>query len=404
GLARRLAARPDVARIEANPRLRMPAPPPEEPGGPWVIAESPEAIEPNLTQVGAPDVWALGYTGLGVVVGGQDTGVQWDHPALQAHYRGWNGSTASHDYNWHDAIHDGDGDCGVDAAEPCDDDDHGTHTIGTMVGDDSGTNRIGMAPGAQWIACRNMQEGVGTPASYTECFEWFVAPTDLDGENPDPERAPHVINNSWSCPDSEGCDEVETELLRAVVENTRAAGIVVVVSAGNGGIGGCSTIVDPAAIYDASFTIGAVDSSDVPASFSSRGPVTVYDPDLMKPDISAPGVSVRSAIRGDNYASFSGTSMSAPHVAGLVALLLSADPSLAGDVDAIEATIRSTAAHPATSTQVCGGVAATVFPNNTFGAGRIDALAAVESLFAGGLIFRDGLELGGTVRWSFVEP
>ena len=217
-------------------------------------------IEPNITQVGAPAVfWSAGFTGQGVVVGGEDTGYQWQHPALKNQYRGWNGASADHNYNWHDAIHTGGGICGPDSPEPCDDTDHGTHTMGTMVGDDGGSNQIGMAPGARWIGCRNMDQGVGKPSTYAECFQWFVAPTDLNEQNPDPTKAPDVINNSWSCPVSEGC--TNPNVLRAVVEHVRAAGILVVVSAGNSG-SSCATVNTPAAIYDASFSVGAVDANN----------------------------------------------------------------------------------------------------------------------------------------------
>lgn len=122
-------------------------------------------MEWNLQLVGADQVWALGATGQGVVIGGQDTGYDWDHPALIEQYRGWDGLSADHNYNWHDAIHSNSGfnDCGADSPEPCDDNRHGTHTMGTMVGDDGAGNQVGMAPGAEWIGCRNMDEGVGTP-------------------------------------------------------------------------------------------------------------------------------------------------------------------------------------------------------------------------------------------------
>ena len=110
---------------------------------------------------------------------------------------------------------------------------------------------------------------LGTPATYSECFEWFIAPTNLSGTNPDPSKAPHVINNSWGCPPDEGCTDVT--VLQTVVENVRAAGIEVVVSAGNDG-SSCETVNTPAAIYAASFSVGATDSNDNIAGFSSRGP------------------------------------------------------------------------------------------------------------------------------------
>ena len=140
--------------------------------------ENPHSVEWNIQKVNAPDVWSMGYTGQGVVVAGADTGYQWDHPALQPHYRGWNGITATHDYNWHDAVHDAvGGACGNDSPAPCDPNGHGTHTMGTMVGDDGAGNQVGMAPGAQWIGCRNMDSsGYGTPARYIECFEFFSRP------------------------------------------------------------------------------------------------------------------------------------------------------------------------------------------------------------------------------------
>lgn len=369
---RALAERPEVAKILPNPSVPLQRPIAEEIDAP----ASPEAIEWGITKTGAPSVWSLGYRGQNVVVGGQDTGYQWDHPAIKGKYRGWNGASANHNYHWHDAIHSGGGVCGANSPVPCDDDSHGTHTMGTMVGDDGGSNQIGMAPQATWIGCRNMDRGNGTPATYAECFQWFIAPTDLNGNNPDPSKAPHVINNSWGCPPSEGCTDVQ--VLKTVVENTRNAGIVVVVSAGNAG-SSCGSVNDPPGIYDASYSVGATSSTDTIASFSSRGPVTVDGSGRMKPDVSAPGVGVRSSVPGGGYSSFSGTSMAGPHVAGAVALLLSAVPGWVGQVDTVEERLNFTASRAVTPTgQVCGGIADNQFPNNTYGHGRLNIFAAIN--------------------------
>ncbi len=391
-----LAARADVAHLYANPHVRLDAAIAEAPGAGVLRLRSArtsgrnaaqdasilslEAIEWGVSKIGAPAVWGAGINGAGVVVGGQDTGYRWTHEALKAHYRGWDGTTAAHDYNWHDAIHEGTSDCGVDSLVPCDDSGHGTHTMGTMVGDDGGTNQVGVAPGATWIGCRNMLEGDGTPATYAECYEWFIAPARVDGSDPDPGRAPDVINNSWGCPASEGC--TDPTVLLAVVENVRAAGIVTVHSAGNAGAA-CSSINTPAAIYDASFTVGATNSTDAIAYFSSRGPVTVDGSGRMKPDVSAPGDGVRSSYASNDtsYANMSGTSMAGPHVAGLVALLIDANPRLRGEVDVIEDLIGQSALH-LTTTLVCGGDTASSVPNNVFGWGRVDAWAAYEAAIA----------------------
>lgn len=389
-----MARRRDVARVAANPRVRMEEPLPAGAGA------STEAIEWNLQQIGAPGYWAQGVTGQGAVVGGQDTGYDWDHPALIDAYRGWNGATADHDYNWHDSIHAGGGVCGPDSSVPCDDSSHGTHTMGTMVGDDGAGNQVGVAPGARWIGCRNMDQGAGTPATYSECFQWFIAPTDVAGLNPDPTKAPHVINNSWSCPPSEGC--TDPNVLRTVVENARAAGIVVVVSAGNSG-SGCSSVSTPAAIYEASFTVGAVNSSGAIAGFSSRGPVTVDSSNRLKPNVAAPGVFVRSSIPGGAYSSFSGTSMAGPHVAGQVALLIAASPDLAGEVDALESCIEGTAA-AATTTQECGGIPGSQVPNNTYGWGEVRLIWPPPPGCRGSSIFTDGFESGGLAAWSTTVP
>jgi len=390
-----LAARDDVARIAGDSPVRVPDTlQPQD----VVTPMAPTAIEWNVLQVNADDVWALGFTGQGAVVGGQDTGYQWDHPALQAKYRGWNGAVADHNHNWHDAIHTGGGSCGANSPFPCDDHSHGTHTMGTMVGDDGGSNQIGVAPGAEWIGCRNMDQGNGTPTTYIECFQWFLAPTDLAGQNPDPALAPDAINNSWGCPTSEGCNSGNFATMQAVVESLRAAGIVVVVSAGNGG-SSCSSVNTPAAIFDASFSVGNTNSSDLIASSSSRGPVTVDGSNRPKPDISAPGSCIRSSVPGSSYGScWSGTSMAGPHVAGAVALMVSAHPKLRGNVDTLERLLEETSL-PRTTTQGCGGDTTTQVPNNTYGWGRLDVLAAVQSV-----ILIDDFESNDFGEWGLTCP
>ena len=382
-----LTARADVAHVfhdAAQRRLDPPLPVEATP-------RAPTAVEWGVARIRAPEVWAAGITGEGAVIAGQDTGVRWDHDALIRQYRGWNGASASHDYNWHDAIHEliggGSNSCGLSSPVPCDDNNHGTHTVGTVVGDDGGTNQIGVAPDAKWIACRNMEAGDGRPTTYAECFQWFVAPTDLAGQNPRPDLAPDVINNSWGCPASELC--TDPAILQEVVQNVRDAGIVVVVSAGNSGSqfpSGCGTVSTPAAIYDAAFTVGSTTSLEAMSDFSSRGPSPHVLTTTIKPNVVAPGTSIRSAIRTGtgNYGSSSGTSMAGPHVAGAVALLISANPRLRGDVDRIEQILSDTAV-PLTFTQTCGGVAPTTWPNYVAGHGRIDVWAAfrvAETIFA----------------------
>jgi len=392
-LVQTLAARPDVTYVYANTPRRVDLPQPSAVAPRSADDSAAVDVEWNVAFVGAPEVWAAGFTGQGVVIGGQDTGYDWQHEALKAQYRGWDGRAADHDTNWHDAIHENNPNtspgnpCGFDSPQPCDDQTHGTHTMGTMVGA-TATRRLGIAPGARWIGCRNMEEGWGTPATYAECYEWFIAPYPIGGDpftDGDPARAPHVINNSWACLVEEGCTEAEA--LQPVVEAVRAAGIVTVHSAGNSGPN-CTTITTPAAIYDASFTVGATAPitgeageiiGETIAGFSSRGPVTVDGSGRLKPDIVAPGVGIESSLPGNGYGVNSGTSMAAPHVAGLVALLISADPTLTGDVDALEAIITQTAL-PKTTNQGCGDDTPTRVPNNVYGWGRIDALAAYESL------------------------
>lgn len=161
-----------------------------------------------------------------------------------------------------------------------------------------------------------------------------------------------------------------------------AAGILTVVAATNAGPD-CSTIGDPPAIYAEAFTVGAHDGGGNIASFSSRGPVLRDGSGRLKPDMAAPGVSVRSATRSaaNSYSTLSGTSMATPHVAGAAALLWDAAPYLIGQVDLTEWVLRLSAA-PSFTTQGCGGDAPTARPNNVWGWGQLDALAAVSATFS----------------------
>jgi subtilisin family serine protease len=363
-LVQTLAARPDVAGIDVNDWVRSPLLPTK----PARLAPaSPNTIEWNVTKVKAPLVWAHGFTGQGIVVGDIDTGFQWDHPALKPHYRGWNGSTADHNYNWYDETNPAN-------RSPQDPNGHGTHTVGTVIGDDGGSNQIGVAPGAKWIGCRSMDSsGFGNPNTYIGCFEFMMAPWDLNGNNPDPTKAPVAVSNSWYCSISLGECPNNTILL-STVQAVRAAGIVPVVAAGNSGPF-CQTIGNdgPPAQYDESFTVGATTMSNTLASFSSRGPVN-FNGVRVKPDIVAPGQTVRSSYPPNTYAILDGTSMATPHIAGVIALIYSAKPSLIGDVDATEALIEHTAHHINSSECSSNGS----FPNNLYGWGFVNAAAAAK--------------------------
>ncbi|NJN33605.1 MAG: S8 family serine peptidase [Saprospiraceae bacterium] len=252
-----LAARTDVAKIVANPTSRLQLPPtsasdflPKN-----VETRSAEKLTWGLKKIKADSVWQKNIRGQGVVIGGQDTGYDWAHPALKKSYRGFLNlkdfkDSANHNYNWHDAIHRDStappNPCGYDLVTPCDDNSHGTHTMGTMSGSvtTNDSTAIGVAPDALWIGARNMNRGNGTLRSYVECFEWFLAPTNLAGKMPNPRLAPHVINNSWYCSIEEGCNASNFAVLEAAVNACRAAGIVVVVSVGNSG-SACSTATGP---------------------------------------------------------------------------------------------------------------------------------------------------------------
>ena len=367
----KLSQRSDVRKLLANPKIAnefMPAP-----------SREANAVETSITYVGAEKVWKeFGVKGKGIVVAGQDTGVEWDHPALKKQYRGYSSKRTSHDYNWHDAVHNSPNNpCGSDLEKPCDDNAHGTHTVGTIVGHDGDKNEIGVAPDAQWIACRNMDAGYGTPVTYIECFEYFLAPYPYGGDpmkDGDPSKAPHVVNNSWSCPKSEGCDGDE---FLPILDAYEKAGIMNVVSAGNSGPS-CGTIDNGPAHHSSSvLSVGALNHrTETIAGFSSRGP-SAFDGGI-GPHVAAPGVNIRSAVPGKDYEQngWSGTSMAGPHVAGQVALMWAANPKLIGDIQTTKEIILETAKKKDARTSC--GEDVTARPNNTYGYGIIDVYESVK--------------------------
>ncbi|MFG2432931.1 S8 family serine peptidase [Streptomyces sp. NPDC048590] len=358
-LAEKIAARSDVATIEADDPVELPAPLPG--------AREPrvDSVEWGVDRINAPKVWNdLGIRGEGIVVGSIDTGVQYDHPALASKYRGLKvDGTYDHAYNWADFT----GTCPSSA--PCDNHGHGTHTTGTMVGDDGDGNQIGVAPGARWIAAKGCGTGSCSQASLLAAGQWIVAPTDSSGANPRPDLAPDVINNSW------GGDVLDT-WYKDTVQSWRDAGIFPAFSNGNNGSAGCNTAGPPGA-YTNTYASGAFDSDNVIAGFSSRGS---GEAGTIKPNIAAPGVDIRSAAPGGGYTVKSGTSMASPHTAATVALMWAASPSLRGDVAETEKILNETAID--TDDTSCGGTAAN---NNVWGEGRLDAYAAVSATPRGAL-------------------
>ena len=334
-----LAARPEVRIVRRDREYRINDQPQTLPGA----RPDDQGVGWNIAQVRADLVWnALKVDGTGVVVANIDTGVDFLHPALQAQYRGYDShGLHRHACNWFDATGDG-------TTYPVDGNGHGTHTMGTIVGGEG----IGVAPGATWIAVRAFNsQGAGLESWLHAAMQWIVDP----GPGCTP---PGVVNNSWS--NAWG----GTDVFRSDVQVMRAAGIFAPFAAGNDGPDSGS--IDAPASYPEALSVGAVTSDDVMANFSSRGPSTWYGSNLVKPEVSAPGVNVRSSLPGGGYGENNGTSMATPHVAGLAALLLQADSSLT--VDQVETAIKETAVRFGSP-----------IPNNSYGWGRIDAYAAVAT-------------------------
>lgn len=314
------------------------------------LSQTIDVIQPerNITAVGAPGVWALGNQGQGVVVANLDTGVAADHPAVARKYRGWNNGRSVQDYNWWDAVN------GRQSAGPYDDEGHGTHTMGIILGSEAdGSQAIGVAPAAQWIAVKMLDEnGEGTDAQALAAMQWVLAPTRSDGTHPRPDLRPQVVSNSWGA-------VCASAVSRGAVRAWQDAGIFASFASGDDG-----ALSAPAAFPEA-FAVGAIDDrTGVPPAFSGRG-ASCYDGSL-RPQILAPGVEIRSSVPLSGYSSdWSGSSMAQAHIAGVAALLIAARPDL--PVSSIRYALTSTATfNPALGNR----------PNPDYGWGVVNALAA----------------------------
>jgi len=377
----RLAAHPAVERITPNRKYMLevldkgqavPDTGPSkadgagEPAQDWTGgADAAVELPWNLRNLNVGQAWDKGFDGMGVVVANMDSGVDLDHPALKRKWRGYNaqGQVDRPELSWYDATPE-------KKKLPFDGNAHGTHVMGTMVGSEpDGTNPIGVAPQAKWIAARIFNSaGEATDAGILAAGEWILAPTD-DSGRAYPELAPDIVNNSWG-----NVQAGKNEFFQDIVRSWRSAGIVPVFAAGNTrppyNYGGPGSITPPGN-YPESFAVGAVNSSNRLADFSLQGPSPYGQ---MKPEVSAPGVSIRSSVPGGSYALMNGTSMAAPHVAGVAALLLQANHSLT--VDQVEKILKDTAIALTDNTFPQS-------PNNGYGSGIVNALNAVSTQQAG---------------------
>jgi subtilisin family serine protease len=325
-----IAARPDVLKVTLDENEAT-------------LADA--SPEPNVALVNAPALWSQGFRGEGVVVASLDTGVDVTHPDLAGSWRGGANS-------WFDPY-------GQHPTTPTDLNGHGTSTMGVIVGGSAGGTAIGVAPGATWIAAKIFNDsGSATTSGIHAAFQWILDP---DG-NPATADAPDVVNDSWAS-SNPGCDVTFQPDLQAL----RAAGILPVFAAGNGGPS-AGTSFSPSNLPEA-VAVGATDNSDVIAASSSRGPASCGGSTDVFPDVVAPGVGIRTTERFDQYTVVSGTSMAAPHVTGAIALLLQAFPSTS----------------PADQQAVIEGAALDLGapgPDDVYGHGRLDAAAAYELLAA----------------------
>ena len=302
----------------------------------------------GLKKIGAPEVWSkYGITGKGVKVGVLDTGIFKTHPDFGDRVLLTKDFISSYADN---ASNDGQG--------------HGTHCAGTIGGSNTSGRAIGVAPEASFVIGKIFNDsGSTTMSAILNAMQWIADPD----SNPATDDAPRVVSNSWGG----GQGTVQSEKPRwTAVQTWRDLGIVPVFAAGNSGPSQ-GTMSVPGG-YPHSFAIGATNKDDGIASFSSRGPIKWEGfGSLIKPDISAPGVDVYSAKHTGGYTAMSGTSMATPHVAGVVALMLQANPDLT--VDRIESIL--------TETSLDLGAAG---KDNVFGEGRMDAYRAVEIALKGG--------------------
>jgi subtilisin family serine protease len=354
----RLSQRSDVDRVLLSPELRRYF-------GTYETREG-GMSKPNfptwgVRYINADKVWNdLKIRGKGIVVASSDSGVDWQHPALRDQYRGKQGD---HNYNWLDPWQ--------KIGTPYDESGHGTHTTGTAVGSDG----IGVAPDAEWYACANLVRNYGNPAYYLGCMQFTLAPHPHNGDpftTGRPELGADISTNSWGCPPIEGCD---LRVLEPGVQALQSAGIFAVFAAGNEGPS-CTSLKSPPALYAESFVVGAIDSKGNLTDFSSRGPNSALPTERMAPDVLAPGAGVISAWPQGGYYAAEGTSMATPHVAGVVALMWSANPKLRGNVAQTAKILTATAKPYRGETSVCSNGAV---PDPASGYGVVDALAAVQA-------------------------
>jgi subtilisin family serine protease len=384
---RELVARADVmtAEVDLVPELIEPTAKPE-------IGEKSTrgiGIAPGIVAVGARRVWdQLGIRGEGALIGSLDTGVDGNHPALAAR---WRGTHAPASECWLDVL-------GTGTTFPQDGNSHGTHTTGTMTGlapDDT----IGIAPAAEWIAANAIDQGAnpGFDNDILDCLEFF---TDPDGDPTTLDDVPDVVQNSWRVNEGfSGYVDCDSRWW-AAIDACEAAGVALCWSAGNEG-SGASTIGSPAdratTLYNC-FSVGATHHyQPYPIwSFSSRGPAGPNCGPVenrTKPEITAPGADIYSAVPGGGYqGGWNGTSMSGPHVAGVMALMRSANPN----VDVI--TMKQVLMETANDLGQTGD-------DNTYGHGFLDAFEAVQAVM-GGLGYVEGsvtdLDTGDPIEGALI--
>lgn len=350
---------PEVARVRAP--IVVPLEPVED-----LLARAVDLTIPMELMTTANPTWGLVDTealrfwstykrqGQGIVVANIDSGVQYNHPALATSYK-CNSGDPGDPKCWKDVTN-------LCPNSPCDNLGHGTHTMGTMVGSNllpAGPS-VGMSPQANWIACKAFATNNALDPELLACAQWALAP------GGDPANRPHVVNNSWG-------DPASGDWFSSSVDAWRAAGIFPIFSAGNlVSKTGCVKMGSPADYFE-SFTVGAHDIDGVIADFSLNGSNGIDTTLFTKPNLTAPGVSIYSSVPTNGYIYLSGTSMSAPHVSGAVALLWSCNPALIGEVDQTFQLLQGSADAPPDGS--CGAPAEGS-GNYTYGYGYLDVYQA----------------------------